>query len=94
MVNEEEIQHKVADYWDEGGGWNWLKIGNIISYSSLVILASVVIRPETDVADEVGWLSSGQINFTVKKTYELARPRTDDSHWVGWKLLWKMDVSQ
>lgn len=54
LVNEEELNQKVVDYWEIGVGWKWHNLNQKLSLSNIVKLASIVIRPDADVADKVG----------------------------------------
>lgn len=46
---------------------------------------------ESDLRDSMGWMANGG-KFSVSSAYKLACGWFEESHWRGWKLMWKIKV--
>lgn len=88
-MEQNERDHRIIDYWRHGSGLKWQSLTQKLSNTHAVLLASVVLRPETELEDVVGWLKTGAGGFSVKKAYKLARNSEEGAPWARWKLLWK-----
>ena len=64
----------VNDYWDKERGWKWDLINEILPHHILNWMATVLIREEEDVVDEIDWEPSNTGRFTMKSTYAVADP--------------------
>lgn len=94
VVHQDEACLKVAQYWQRDQGWRWQVLANKLSASSLLMLASFMLRAEEVQGDIMGWLKAGRRDFSVKSAYEIASGNEEEENWSGWKMLWKMRASQ
>lgn len=46
---------KVSDYWMDGSGWRWHKIGCDVPMSMMMLLASEVVRVSDEAEDILIW---------------------------------------
>lgn len=87
------MERKLVDYWKQGVGWRWSQLQKTLHATQMVLLASEVLWPESDLRDKMGWMANGG-KFSVISTYKLACGWFEEWDWIGWKLMWKMKVPQ
>lgn len=66
-LEEEQTEHKVANYWAHGSGWHWELIGHRLPASCLVLLASCVLRPEAPASDKPIWLDNRIVGLALRQ---------------------------
>lgn len=93
-IGEEEVQHKVAHYWESGTGWKWELLQGKLSFESMVKLAPVVLQDDARSVDKAEWSAGGGGRFTVKRAYKLARGQFAGHIWEGWCLIWGLKVQE
>lgn len=86
LVLNDDREVLVSDLWRSDRGWDWAKIGDILSYSSLLKLAEITLSDSGDSRDSMGWLKIGGA-FTVSSAYELFTNNSNDDNWPGWRLI-------
>lgn len=60
----------VRDLWVEGRGRSWQAVGDKLSHSSLIKLASVTLSPIDSGSDKTDWLTTNG-HFSVRAAYDL-----------------------
>lgn len=85
---------KVAQYWEEGVGWKWELLSQVLSSTNLVKLTSIALRPMAAELDRFGWLDVKEGRLMVKSAYRLARGWVEEERWVGWNMVWKLRIRQ
>lgn len=63
-----------------------------LTSTSLVKLASIMLRPEATRLDRARWKDVREGRFTVKASYSLARGWVEENRWEGWWMVLKMKV--
>lgn len=84
----------VADYWVEGVDWKWNELEGWLSHSTLLQLAALVVRRNSEDDDLIAWIPSTHKVFTVKSAYELAAGWNLFVEDRLWKHIWALKVQQ
>lgn len=61
----------ARDFWIDGRGWDWMRVGDKLSHTILMRLASTVLKTIDLDTNKVGWLLSDEGVFSVGSTYNL-----------------------
>lgn len=93
-IDEEVLELKVVDYWEQRRGWKWEQLSHVLPASKLLQIVATIINVGTKAKDRMGWLDARGGKFTVKSAYMLACEEECDNIWHGWKLIWKARVQQ
>lgn len=88
-----EVEALVCDFWSEGRGWDWQRIGDSLSHTNLMKLASTSLRSDREEGDQLGWLKSNGV-FSVRAAYEFFTDLKKEEIWPGWKRIWKLKIQQ
>lgn len=75
---------------EEGRGWRWDRIGNLIPYDTKSRLASYVLSEGAQDEDRLGWRLNDSGDFSVRSAYEAMVACEQHSETVDWKLIWRL----
>lgn len=83
QVDEDIVNMRVADAWDEGTGWKWSLFAHLIPVSCLVRIAGMRVDRSSGREDAVGWLSNDKTKFSVKTAYNIQLGLNVGEGWPG-----------
>lgn len=66
----------------------------MLQTSTLLKVASTAIDVHSEDPDQFGWPDQRGGVFTFKSAYEHAVGGNGEGTWVGWKLIWHLNVQQ
>lgn len=81
----------VRYMWVEGRGWDWGRVGDLISHSCLLKLAETSLTSDRIGRDRMGWLKIDG-TFSVRSAHDLYMGPNDEGQWRVWKQIWGLRV--
>lgn len=71
----------VNEYWEEGRGWKWDRLRDLLPSEILQKLAAYVLSDDTRKEDEFAWYLEHDGSFSVASAYEfiLSLPKSQDA---------------
>lgn len=77
-VSLPELYVNVNEYWEEGKGWKWELIWELIPPETANKLAGVVLSDDAEDGDDIGWSNEENEKFSIRSAYDFitTSPRT------------------
>jgi len=91
-VPDDQLHHRVCDYWSSTGGWDWAQFETFLPNGLLQRIASYELAQE-EVGDQALWIADSSGRFTIKSALKLIRI-SEGTTAVNWKWIWKMWLPQ
>lgn len=64
-VENQLLSSKVSCYWETGRGWKWHLLAHLLPTTSFLKLASMRIRHNREIPDQIGWLKPNVDRFAA-----------------------------
>jgi len=89
-----ELSLLVCDYWEEGRGWKWEKLTELISEEVLKSIASFELISDNKLQDQFFSRGTSSGQFTLKSALLVIYNEEETEGEVYWLHLWKLTAPQ
>jgi len=89
-IPEEHRGRRIRDYWQQGRGWDWSQLSQLLPSDVLKQVASFELIDD-EVGDRPIWTGGNSSQFTIKAAFNLLLP---SNHTVlgEWRWIWRLKV--
>lgn len=91
-IPEHDLHAWVEDYWDAEKGWNWNVLTNMLPAQSCSKLASKILTHDPKAEDTLCWGMEPSGHFSVKSTYSMLRPPSEEQNNGSWQAIRSIKV--
>ncbi|XP_031124258.1 uncharacterized protein LOC116026974 [Ipomoea triloba] len=87
-----ELYANVAEYWEEGRGWMWERVQDILPMDIMKRMASIMLVDEDCESDSCAWALEDDGRFSVRSAYAVISDSDQEVNLSNWKRIWELKV--
>lgn len=91
-VDPEDIERRVADYWEQHIGWNWEKLDDFLPEHVIRRLTSYILVDEEEQKDDVCWRNEPSCMISVSSVYNTIHGHAGTIEHSTKDSIWRLKV--